>query len=248
MAWTAPYTFSAGELFTAAMGNTYISGNDAALYAGATGIASLVQYDLIQASGANQLARIAGAALGVLGTDSSKVPAIKTATAGQSWRANAAGTDVEAYTPTASAMTLLHEASGTVSAADTNPGDLTSVAISGLTAKDRLLFVMQSAAAFNSGDPIVQNCNPYNLTDGVAFTALGNFNYNVNYDYEIVLAQSPSAATHVCVGAVATGGLTGVTVTTAWTGSWTFSVHYTAITRTSGSMPWHVWLYKLAGQ
>jgi len=99
MAYIAASTKTTGTLITAATWNQDIVANSAALYAGAMALTSQAQYDLVQASSATQLARIAGAALGILGTDSSKVPAIKTATAGQSWRANAAGTDVEAYTP-----------------------------------------------------------------------------------------------------------------------------------------------------
>ena len=59
MAWTAPKTFVAGTVLTAAEMNTYVSDNDTALRAGGIAIASQAANDFIYASSASQLARLA---------------------------------------------------------------------------------------------------------------------------------------------------------------------------------------------
>jgi len=105
---------------TASELNTHLRDNFLAVYAGSMSLTSQAQYDLLQASSATQLARIAGAALGILGTDSSKVPAIKVATALQSWRVNEGGTDVEAYTP---AMMVRKSAAESVTSSATPQDD-----------------------------------------------------------------------------------------------------------------------------
>ena len=81
MAWTTPRTWVAGELLTAALLNTHLRDNDAALRGGGIAIASQAALDLITGASATALARTAaGAAL-------------------QSPRINAAGNAWEFTTP-----------------------------------------------------------------------------------------------------------------------------------------------------
>ncbi len=59
MSYTSPRTWVSGELVTAALMNTYVKDNQTAMYAGAMSVTSQAAYDLLYASSATQLARIA---------------------------------------------------------------------------------------------------------------------------------------------------------------------------------------------
>jgi len=59
MAFTTPRTWVSGELITAALMNTFVRDNQNAMTAGYMGIASQATYDLLYASSATQLGRIA---------------------------------------------------------------------------------------------------------------------------------------------------------------------------------------------
>ena len=54
-----PQLLRSGELVTAALMNTYVKDNQTAMYAGAMSVTSQAAYDLLYASSATQLARIA---------------------------------------------------------------------------------------------------------------------------------------------------------------------------------------------
>jgi len=66
MSWTSTKTFVAGAVLTASDMNTYVSANDDALRTGAIALASQAAGDVLYASGASQLARLAITANAVL--------------------------------------------------------------------------------------------------------------------------------------------------------------------------------------
>lgn len=80
MAWTTPFTYTALAVHTAAQLNTYERDNLIALRAGGIEIASQAALDMLYASSATQLARIAPSS-------------------GQTIRKNHAGSAIEAFTP-----------------------------------------------------------------------------------------------------------------------------------------------------
>jgi hypothetical protein len=163
------------------------------------------------------------------------------------------GTGAFSVPASGGALTLLEQWSGTVSAADANPGNLGTCALgttaaNTLTAKDELIFVIASSTLDNTGDGVVNAMSPYVVEDSVALaTPINNPVNNSALFNEYRFAQSPSSAKKIYVklnAAVAAG----VTMTTDWTGAWTFAAHYTSITWTSGALYWRAWLYKLEGQ
>jgi hypothetical protein len=78
MPWTAPKTYVAGAILTAAEKNTYERDNMIMLRAGGFALAGQQANDLMRASGADQWTRIASANNGVLITSGAGVPSIGT--------------------------------------------------------------------------------------------------------------------------------------------------------------------------
>ena len=223
MGWTTPRTWVAGELLTAALLNTHLRDNDAAIRAGGIAIASQASLDLITGASSSQFGRVAaGSAL-------------------QGPRINAAGTAWEFANP---AMMLLNATTGSITAANASPGNLMTYAVSGLLSTDMLVVFLISNILNSTGDGGVIGMSPYSVTDSVAFFGLQNVpSYNTNSFYEFRLCASTNSNTIIhskLNGSIAAGA----TVTTAWTGSWTFGIHYTSINWTSGAVPWRVLIYK----
>lgn len=150
----------------------------------------------------------------------------------------------------ASATSLLRAASGTdTNAAATN---VDTVAISGLTAKDRLVIM----AAVASATQQTASSAIYNATDSVtiinvsaaiaAGTVIGS---------EMLVQQRQTAATAIVsrghgydtAGNRTTDNGAGATFTTAWTGSWTLALRHGGVTA-GGTFDWSWIVLKVAGQ
>jgi hypothetical protein len=76
MAWTAPRTYVAGELMTAAIGNVHWRDNLNALRAGGLSVTSQAANDLAYFSSSTQVGRVAAAASSVLITSAGSVPSL----------------------------------------------------------------------------------------------------------------------------------------------------------------------------
>lgn len=225
------------------------------VYTGGIALASQAQYDLMYASAAAQWARIAGTALSVLKTNSSKVPALLAATALQSVRVNIGGTDWEPYTPS-TGMSLYGQAEGT----DTNvaAANVATFAITGLTVKDTLRVV------FRFSSPTAQTAGPilaYNSTDSVVlanlcatvagdtFTA-GSMEFGVDQGSDKSVISVGPTFTPVTIDGTNENGFSNWgtrTVTTAWTGNWTLAIRHGGVTAT-GTFRYRVAVYRVAGQ
>jgi len=240
MAWTTISLVSTGELATASVQNAQVLGNLNELRTGGIAVASQAQYDLLQASSASQWARIAGAANAVLVTDGSKVPTLST---------TLPAVDGSALTGISIQVSLLAANSGTTTT--TSAENVDTVAISGLTAKDRLIvYAVLEAVTQNTA-----SYSLYNVTDSVTLAANTGGDLIAGEEATIFAyaQQAQSAATTVVtrmlaeVGSGERGNGTTATFTTAWTGSWTLALRHGGVT-SGGTLNWSWAVYKLAGQ
>lgn len=224
-------------------------GSMSSLRSGAIGIASQATGDLIAASSATQLSRIAAAATGkVLQSNTGASPSYSTATypstAGTSGNVlTSDGTNWTSTAPAASgAVTLLK--SGTGSSTNAAANTLDSVALSGLTAKDTLwiILTMQSVTQDTAASGI------YSVTDSILLDTTATITAGSNRHAEIAISQAPSSTTSLFprTGANAQQATTPVAVTTPWTGSWTIGLRSGGVT--AGGTLWWTWaVYKVAG-
>lgn len=244
MAWVTPSTRTTGTLITAAIWNADVRANPIALYGGAMSVSSQAQYDLLQASSATQLARIAGVANAVLVTDGSKVPSLST---------TLPAVDGSALTGISVQLSLLVADSGSTSS--TSAENVDTIAISGLTSKDRLLVYVAVEYEGQTGDePIL-----YNTTDSVAihdFMDVSGASPTAGSQGQFVstISQLPSANTKISAYTrgrenVGTQGdaIVVSTFTTAWTGSWTLALRHGGVTA-GGTFRWSWSVFKVAGQ
>lgn len=148
-------------------------------------------------------------------------------------------------------MSLLIAASGTSSS--TSAVNLSTVAISGLTADDTIrVFLTAEAvtATLSAGEVIIRNDTDAvqiaPMAGGIVAAATGQFQYTIR--------QAQSASTKVistCLGSDTANNISAPdtdasTFTTAWTGSWTLALRNTGLD--SGSFNWSWSVYKIAGQ
>lgn len=211
-----------GELVTAAMWNADLKDNLNALYGGALALASQAALDLVYASSATQLARLAkGAAL-------------------QHLRMNSGATALE-WADATQYMTLLKANSGTTTNAGAENVDTIAMA-SGLTAKDSLLTML----ALESVDQATATIALYNSTDSVNLQSItASLGAGAKVAVFMMSHQSQSAATTVATAMQNT--FTAATFTTAWTGAWTLALRHGGVTA-GGTFKWSWAVYKLAGQ
>lgn len=201
------------------------TGSMATIRAGGLALTSQAANDLLYASSATQLARLANGTTGqVLTATTSGAP---------SWT-----------TPTTGPMTLLTCASGSDTSAGTTT--LASLSVSGLTAKDSLLiyYVADSQTQDTAGFTPA-----YNSTDSVALFAAGTITAGNNNEGQILFQNSPRGTTTIYCNPGTNAGLgrASVAVTTAWTGSWTLTIRHTGVT-SGGTLYWKWAVYKVAGQ
>jgi len=225
-------------------------GSMASLRLGALGLTSQATGDLISASSATQLSRIAAAATGkVLQANTGASPSYSTATypstAGTSGNVlTSDGTNWLSSTPSSSKYTLLKASSGTSSAAGTTTLD--SIAISGLTALDTLVidFVADSQTQDTAGFTAA-----YSTTDSTAWFAAGTITAGSPQGGRLVIQKSPSGAGAIFVNPGTNAGITRAIVTTAtsWLGSFTLAIRHTGVTP-GGTLNYKWAVYKEAGQ
>jgi hypothetical protein len=144
-----------------------------------------------------------------------------------------------------SPLLLLKATSGTTTQA--TPQNVDTIALSGLTAKDTLLIVVNVI-------PVTQptaSLDLYNSTDSVTIcqvTAGLDVPGTMRAGMEIVRQGQAGATT---VDALAIKGsataATESTFTTAWTGSWTLALRQGGVTA-GGTLRWSWAVYKIAGQ
>lgn len=221
-------------------------------------LATLVAGDLLVATGASALARLADVAAGqILASGGIGVaPAWSAAPAFSGANITAldaaqllTGTVPVARLP-AGAMTLLKANSGTDTTAAA--ANVDTIAISGLTALDMLVIDVDLAAVTQ------QTAAPtlYNNTDAVSILlqllAGGNLAAGARLITHTRILQAQSGAT--TVAALGVGGAGGalvanavVTFTTNWTGSWTLALRHAGVTA-GGTLRWRWSVYKVAGQ
>ena len=160
------------------------------------------------------------------------------------------------FTPTQSytkGMTLLKSGSGSGSVATAQ--SLDSIAITGLTAADRLMIFYTFAQATDTGGILSARHMGGAGTNLVRANSGSSTTVDRTEIGEMILQQDAVTATgYVCrahgtrTDGVATteGSLQGTA--DAWTGSWTLALYLGAWTRTTGSYEWSWSVYKLAGQ
>lgn len=181
-----------------------------------------------------------------------------------SYAASAAGTTGQVLTsggagaPTwKGGATLIYANSGTNQTAAATTVD--SVAITGLTAKDRLFIIYNMESTTQTTD----NPRFYNVTDSVVIAQLNGQNdltaANGMLVGETTIQQAQSAATRVIsrdngadIASAATGEVASahdVTFTTAWTGNWTLGLRTdTNGVTAGGTFKWSWIVYRIAGQ
>lgn len=228
MAWTAPTSRTTGDLMTASIWNTDLVNNLTTLRGGGIAISSQAALDFIFASSTTQLGRLAaGSAL-------------------QYPRINAAGNGWEFATLTSVTVydTLLIAAGGT--STTTSANNLSTVAISGLTALDQLFVSvwLEQTVQDSSGVDV------YNSTDSVSLDTTGALTAPTYRSRFSPLQQARSSNVKIFwrVGAnFQAAANTPVTVTTPWTGSWTLALRSNGMT-SGGSLAWSWAVHKRAGQ
>lgn len=148
------------------------------------------------------------------------------------------------------AVSLLHANSGTNTSA--GAANVDTVAISGLTAKDRLLTVL---VARSITQQTAGTISLYNATDGILAAYLnltGALTAGVTLAATVMSQQQQHAATAVSsftqgASSVSVDVVENATFTTAWTGSWTLALRHGGVT--AGGTFQYTWaVYKLAGQ
>lgn len=136
--------------------------------------------------------------------------------------------------------------------------NVATVAISGLTLKDRLLVVITHSSA--GAATIVPRL--YNSTDSVVIQLLnGNANVGTNSFAQdvVLLSRDLSATTKVIATSFTVGGIAGLTngvvngtastFTTVWTGSWTLALRTgTGGVDVGGTYSFNIAAWKFAGQ
>jgi len=146
-----------------------------------------------------------------------------------------------------SPMTLLVASSGSTSS--TSAENLSTVALSGLTAKDTILVYYSSTAVTQNAGAV----ELYNSTDSVVLADLGNPASGDSRKGQAQLHQAQVGSTTVDSSSqrVGSGGISGVTaqvsVTTAYTGSWTLALRQEGVV-SGGTLRWWWAAYKIAGQ
>lgn len=156
--------------------------------------------------------------------------------------------------PGAAALTLLRAASGTSTAAGAT--DVDTVAISGLTALDRILIEFEAESATQlTAVPLVRN-----VTDAVSLSSL-DFNQNIAAGAftsgNIVIAQRVAGPTIVRSttnnvrgpGTVspAIADVVHATFATNWTGAWTLALRHGGVTA-GGTFSWTWAVFRASGQ
>lgn len=149
------------------------------------------------------------------------------------------------------AMTLLKASNGTTTSAVAENVD--TVAISGLTAYDRLLVYVWGEAVTQQTAALTL----YNNTDAVSIgnVILSPLAAGAFYSTAAVLFQAQNAATRVIMSAPRLSSLSSTmdtallsaTFTTAWTGAWTLALRQTGVTA-GGTLRWSWSVFKVAGQ
>jgi hypothetical protein len=251
-------------------------GSMASLRSGAWALASQATGDLACASSGSQWARLASAATGkILQANTGACPSYSTATypstAGTSGKIlisdgtnivsstptypSAAGTSGNLLTsdgtnwlssaaPAASKSTVLKAGRGTSVA--TTATNLDTIAISGLTALDRLVVevtadsVTQDTSAlyvYNSTDSLIIDTTS-TITAGTGRHTL-DFLSTAENNTKKIQYRFPANFQGVAVASIA--------FTTDWTGSWTLALRHNGIT-SGGTLNWNWIVYKLAGQ
>jgi hypothetical protein len=182
---------------------------------------------------------------------------------GAAFAASAAGTDTKqvltsgvAGAPTwKGGATLLYSNSGT--STNAAAANVDSIAITGLTAKDRIYIIY----AMDSITQTTALPSFYNSTDSVTITTVNGGNNltvaNGLLTGEARIQQAQNAATRVAgltndtpIGSAATGTQasgTDATFVTAWTGSWTLALRHGGVTA-GGTFRWTWTVYIIAGQ
>lgn len=207
------------------------------LSGGGVAIASQAALDFLYASSASQLARLAaGSAL-------------------QYPRINAAGNGWEFAAPAAQYMTLLKAGSGTSTNAAAENVD--TVAISGLTVKDKIrVLITHSSVTQLTTIPVL-----YQNTDGIWIvnTSGGNNIAAGEYSSEDVVFGPDQSDSKMVVALNVSGrntttadGIGSVRTgrnqwTTDWTGAWTLALRHGGVTA-GGTYRWSWAVYKIAGQ
>jgi hypothetical protein len=144
-------------------------------------------------------------------------------------------------------MTLIASNSGTDAAAGAT--DVSSVTISGLTAKDQLHITIANFASSQA----VGSVSIRNQTDGVNLAVIGAMTANTATVGSVTLFQSQGTSTTVWSvvnayeGANDRGNSTFAGVATAWTGSWSLALRHGGVTA-GGTMQYRWNVYKIAGQ
>ena len=171
-------------------------------------------------------------------------------TSGQYLQTLGAGANPQWTAAPTSAMTLLIAESGnTTSAVASN---VSTVAISGLTVKDQLLFHI----SLESVTQATAESFIYDVTDSGNFLSLGGAGVSAGNRYigqaSVFLAANSSTVGTRGLGNFGLDGTPGTNIntfnmTTNWTGSWTLGLRIGAVT-VGGTLHWRWAAYKILGQ
>jgi hypothetical protein len=141
---------------------------------------------------------------------------------------------------------------GSGASTDTSASTLDSIALSGLTANDRLQVSVQfTAETQDSGSQLLLQNSTDTVTVstffGGAVTAGNSAGATVTINQKQSGATAVYALFHAVNAGTDTSGQTNSTFTTAWTGSWTLALRAPGVTA-GGTLRWTWAVYKLAGQ
>lgn len=236
--WTTPRTWTTGELVTASIGNTHWRDNFNETAPAKVTTAN----DMLYATAANTLARLAATASAVLVTSAGSVPSFST---------TLPAVNGAALTGLPLKLTLLKAGSG--STTNTSAETLDSVALaSSLTADDALLLIVNYSLVTQglAGAGIELR----NVTDGVTISSQHGAAAGVETLMISVARKDQSSAVEVeylswrgtDVGAL-TGASAQVSFTTDWVGAWSVGAYHAGVV-SGGTMRWSWAAYRIAGQ
>ena len=247
MSYTAPTTRSSGALITASIWNTDLVDNIVALRAGALSIASQAAGDLIGASSATQLSRVAAVASGqvmISGGVGTLPKYLAAGTDGYHLRAKGAGVDPIWEAVAASGATLLKANEG--SSTNTSANNLDTVSISGLTSLDSL-WVLTTLEAVTQD---CAACSVYHSTDSVVIDTSSTITAGQNRHTLSCLRPAKSNPLTIFYRLPANfqaAAISGVTISTGWGSAWTLALRSGGVT-SGGTLYWKWQVLKMAGQ
>jgi len=208
-------------------------------FAGSVHVAGSVQIDGNSSFTSSTLA---------IGGVSYKFPTASPTSTGQALVCTSTGTpNVLGWGSVPTPVVLLKGTNGTDSNASATTVD--SIAISGLTANDRIQVYLRVESVTQQTATIVVRSE----TDAVTLLSIGNLAGGSGADYSFYLTQRQGTATNsLTAGSGQISGTPGTTfqtnsLTTAWTGSWTLGLRHAGVTA-GGTFKYSWLVYKLAGQ